>query len=125
MLIDIATDVFRAEIDFEYPAEVHLRGYKADFTGNEADIDKAVTAFKEAKKPVLMTGGGVISSNTAELVRQIVAATGVPVVTTLMGKGAVSDFYDAHLGMVGMHGSFASNMCITQCDLIPGCGRPV
>ena len=122
VLIDIATDVFRAEIDFEYPAEVHLRGYKADFTGNEADIDKAVAAFKEAKKPVLMTGGGVISSNTAELVRQIVAATGVPVVTTLMGKGAVSDFYDAHLGMVGMHGSFASNMCITQCDLILAVG---
>ena len=122
VLIDIATDVFRAEIDYVYPAEVHLRGYKTDFTGDEAAIDKAVAAFKEAKRPVLMTGGGIISSNTAEYVRQIAQATGVPVVTTLMGKGAVSDFYDGHLGMVGMHGSYAANMCMTNCDLILAIG---
>ena len=122
VLVDIATDVFRAEIDFAYPEEVHLRGYKADFTGDESAVDRAVAAFKEAKKPVLMTGGGIISSNTAEFVRKIVEATGVPVVTTLMGKGAVSDFYDAHLGMVGMHGSYTSNMSITQCDLILALG---
>ena len=101
---------------------MHLRGYKADFTGDESAVDRAVAAFKEAKKPVLMTGGGIISSNTAEFVRKIVEATGVPVVTTLMGKGAVSDFYDAHLGMVGMHGSYTSNMSITQCDLILAIG---
>ena len=122
VLVDIATDVFRAEIDFAYPEEVHLRGYKADFTGDESAVDRAVAAFMEAKKPVLMTGGGIISSNTAEFVRKIVEATGVPVVTTLMGKGAVSDFYDAHLGMVGMHGSYTSNMSITQCDLILAIG---
>ena len=122
VLVDIATDVFRAEIDFAYPEEVHLRGYKADFTGDESAVDRAVAAFKEAKKPVLMTGGGIISSNTAEFVRKIVEVTGVPVVTTLMGKGAVSDFYDAHLGMVGMHGSYTSNMSITQCDLILAIG---
>ena len=122
VLVDIATDVFREEIEFEYPEEVHLRGYKADFTGDENAIDRAVEAFREAKKPVLMTGGGIISSNTAEFVRKIVEATGVPVVTTLMGKGAVSDYYDAHLGMVGMHGSFTSNMSITQCDLILAIG---
>ena len=122
VLVDIATDVFRAEIDFAYPEEVHLRGYKADFIGDESAVDRAVAAFKEAKKPVLMTGGGIISSNTAEFVRKIVEATGVPVVTTLMGKGAVSDFYDAHLGMVGMHGSYTSNMSITQCDLILAIG---
>jgi len=122
VLIDIATDVFRAEIEFAYPEEIHLRGYKTDFTGDEKAIDRAVAAFKEAKRPVLMTGGGIISSNTAEYVRQIVEATGVPVVTTLMGKGAVADHYDGHLGMVGMHGSFASNMCMTQCDLILAVG---
>ena len=122
VLVDIATDVFRAEIDFVYPEEVHLRGYKADFTGDENAIDRAVAAFKEAKKPILMTGGGIISSNTADFIRKIVEATGVPVVTTLMGKGAVSDFYDAHLGMVGMHGSYTSNMSITKCDLILAIG---
>ena len=122
VLIDIAADVFRAEIDFVYPAEVHLRGYNADFTGDVAAIDKAVAAFKEAKRPVLMTGGGINSSDTADYVRKIVEATGVPVVTTLMGKGAVSDHYEAHLGMVGMHGSFTSNMSMTQCDLILAIG---
>jgi len=118
VLIDIATDVFRAELDYKYPEEVHLRGYKADFTGNEEAVDAAAAAFKKAKRPILMTGGGVVASNTSEFIRKIVEATGVPVVTTLMGKGAVSDHYDAHLGMVGMHGSFTSNMSMTQCDLI-------
>ena len=122
VLIDIATDVFRAELDFVYPEEVHLRGYKADFTGDEKAVEAAAEAFKNAKKPILMTGGGILTSNTAEFVRKIVETTGVPVVTTLMGKGAVSDHYDAHLGMVGMHGSFTSNMSMTQCDLILAIG---
>ena len=69
VLIDIATDVFRAEIDFVYPEEVHLRGYKADFTGDEKAVEAAAEAFKNAKKPILMTGGGILTSNTAEFVR--------------------------------------------------------
>lgn len=118
VLVDIATDVFRAETEYSYPEKVYLRGYKADFTGSEEAVDAAVAALEKAKKPVLMAGGGIISSNTAGFIRQIVAKTGIPVVTTLMAKGAVSDRYEANFGMVGMHGSYTSNMSMTQCDLL-------
>ena len=118
VLIDIATDVFRAETEYSYPEKVYLRGYKADFTGSKEAVDAAVAALEKAKKPVLMAGGGIISSNTAGFIRQIVAKTGIPVVTTLMAKGAVSDRYEANFGMVGMHGSYTSNMSMTQCDLL-------
>lgn len=118
VLVDIATDVFRAETEFVYPEAVHLRGYKADFIGQEEAVNAAVAALEKAKKPVLMAGGGIISSNTSGFVRQIVGKTGIPVVTTLMGKGSVSDNYEANFGMVGMHGSYTSNMSMTQCDLL-------
>ena len=118
VLVDIATDVFRSETEFVYPETVSLRGYKADFTGREAAVESAVAALEQAERPVLMAGGGIVSSNTSDFIQKVVEATGIPVVTTLMGKGAVSDYYEANLGMVGMHGSYASNMSMTQCDLL-------
>lgn len=118
VLVDIATDVFRSETEFVYPETVSLRGYKADFTGREAAVESAVAALEQAERPVLMAGGGIVSSNTSDFIQKVVEATGIPVVTTLMGKGAVSDHYEANLGMVGMHGSYASNMSMTPCDLL-------
>ena len=118
VLVDIATDVFRAETEYVYPENVSLRGYKAEFTGREEAVDAVVAALENAERPILMTGGGIISSNTSAFIQKVVEATGIPVVTTLLGKGAVSDQYEANLGMVGMHGSYASNISMTQCDLL-------
>ena len=118
VLVDIATGVFRSEMEFVYPETVSLRGYKADFTGREAAVESAVAALEQAERPVLIAGGGIVSSNTSDFIQKVVEATGIPVVTTLMGKGAVSDHYEVNLGMVGMHGSYASNMSMTQCDLL-------
>lgn len=122
VLVDIAKDVFDAELDYEYPEKVHLRGYCGCHVGNEADIDRAVEAIETAKCPVILTGGGVILANMADYLKDIVKKMHVPVVTTLMGKGAVPDTYDAHLGMVGMHGSYAANMAVTKCDLLVAIG---
>lgn len=122
VLVDIAKDVFDAELDYEYPGSVHLRGYSGTCTGQAYDIDKTVSALEAAERPVLLTGGGIILADMAAPLWDIVRRTHVPVITSLMGKGAVPDSYDAHLGMVGMHGSYGANMAVTKCDLLIAVG---
>ena len=122
VLVDIAKDVFDRELEFEYPETVHLRGYNGNVKGREEDVVAAVEALRQAKKPLFLTGGGVLTSGTSALVCDIVKKAGIPVVTTLMGKGCVPDTWDLHLGMAGMHGSYAANMAITDCDLLVAVG---
>lgn len=122
VLIDIAKDVFDKTFEFSYPDSVHLRGYTGCYVGNDDELDAVVKAMEEATKPVILTGGGIVLSGMAAPLERIVQRTGIPVVTTLMGKGAVSDRLDSHLGMVGMHGSYAANMAVTECDLLIAIG---
>ena len=122
VVIDIAKDVFTTQIEYEYPENVHLRGYSGDFTGKEQEIDAVVEAVKQAAKPVIFIGGGVTLSNTTQLLREIVAETHIPVVSSLMGLGCVPAARDGFLGMVGMHGSYAANMAVQECDLLIGIG---
>ena len=122
VVIDIAKDVFTTQLEYEYPENVHLRGYSGDFTGKEQEIDAVVEAVKQAAKPVIFIGGGVTLSNTTQLLREIVAETHIPVVSSLMGLGCVPAARDGFLGMVGMHGSYAANMAVQECDLLIGIG---
>lgn len=122
VLVDIAKNVFDTTFDFSYPSTVQLRGYHGNITGKEDDLDRAVAAIEAAEKPVILTGGGIILADMAPTLQHIVTNMHVPVVTTLMGKGAVPDTYDSHLGMAGMHGSYAANMAITECDLLVAIG---
>lgn len=122
VLVDIAKDVFDETLEYDYPETVHMRGYSGKYAGQVYDLDRAVTALEQAERPVILTGGGVVLADMAEPLRQIIERTQVPVVTTLMGKGAVSDDYNGHLGMVGMHGSYAANMAVTTCDLLIAIG---
>ena len=122
VVIDIAKDIFTTQIEYEYPENVHLRGYSGDFTGKEQEIDAVVEAVKQAAKPVIFIGGGVTLSNTTQLLREIVAETHIPVVSSLMGLGCVPAARDGFLGMVGMHGSYAANMAVQECDLLIGIG---
>jgi acetolactate synthase-1/2/3 large subunit len=122
VLIDVAKDVFDAKLDYVYPHAVHLRGYSGRYVGQEFDIDKAVSALEEAKRPLLLTGGGTILSDMSEPLRRMVEHTQIPVVTTLMGIGCIPDSYANHLGMAGMHGSYAANKAIMECDLLLAVG---
>ena len=122
VLIDIAKDVFDATLNFKYPKTVHLRGYSGRYIGQEDHVTQAVEALAAAHKPLLLAGGGVILSNTSGYLRSFVEKTQIPVITTLMGKGAVPDSYANHLGMVGMHGSYAANMAVMECDLLLAIG---
>lgn len=122
VVIDIAKDVFEAEIDFEYPTEVNLRGYKLQKDGNTDDIDTLIEAVKTAEKPVLFVGGGVISSNTSAYIKQLTEITGIPVVESLMGRGSIPCDQLESLGMVGMHGTYTANMAVMECDLLIALG---
>lgn len=122
VLIDIAKDVFAAEIAYEYPQTVALRGYNGSFSGNEKEIDAVIEALRAAKRPVIFVGGGVIISDTAASLREIAASCGIPVVTSLMGLGAMPAQSEYNLGMVGMHGGYAANMAVMNADLLIGIG---
>lgn len=122
VLIDIAKDVFDATLNFKYPKTVHLRGYSGRYIGQEDHVTQAVEALAAAHRPLLLAGGGVILSNTSDYLRSFVEKTQIPVITTLMGKGSVPDSYANHLGMVGMHGSYAANMAVMECDLLLAIG---
>lgn len=122
VLIDIAKDALEAEIYFQYPDKVHLPGYVVETTGQAYDIDRAVAMIQHSQKPVFLVGGGVILSETTKYLEDIVNTTKIPVVTTLMGKGAIPDSHELHLGMGGMHGSYASNKAISGCDLLIALG---
>ena len=119
---DIAKDVFTQEIDYVYPEKVQLKGYTADFTGETAEVEAAAAAIAEAKRPLLILGGGVTLSDTAKTVREILDLTGIPSVTTLMGIGCVPAARENFLGMAGMHGTYAANMAIQECDLLIAVG---
>ena len=120
--VDIAKDVFTQEIDYVYPEKVQLKGYTADFTGETAEVEAAAAAIAEAKRPLLVLGGGVTLSDTAKTVREILNLTGIPSVTTLMGIGCVPAVRENFLGMAGMHGTYAANMAIQECDLLIAVG---
>lgn len=118
VVIDIAKDVFSTQFEYEYPKTVNLRGYSGEFTGKEEEIVAAVEAIKNAKRPLFFIGGGMTLSVQSKLFREVVKLSSIPVVSSLMGLGCVPSTDEGFLGMVGMHGSYAANMAVQECDLL-------
>lgn len=118
VLVDIAKDVFDTSFDFAYPGAEEGSCRESRGTGEDADVARAAEAAGKAERPLLLVGGGVILSDMSECLNRLAEATHIPVVTTLMGKGAVPDTGGTHLGMVGMHGSYAANKAVMNCDLL-------
>lgn len=122
VVIDISKDVFNDTLDFEYPSSVCLRGYRALSSGDSAKIDLVVQALEKAVRPLIFVGGGVNISGTSQEVRKLIQMTGIPVMSSLMGLGCIPSDVPEHLGMVGMHGTYAANMATMDCDLLMGIG---
>ncbi len=120
--VDIPKDVTAQMAEFDYPKQIRLETYKPTIKGNSRQIRKAVEAIALAKKPVFYLGGGIINSNSADLVREIVAATQIPAVETLMARGTLRYDDPMLLGMVGMHGTYAANMAMSEADLLIALG---
>ena len=120
--IDIAADVFNTEIDFEYPEKINLRGYTDKNPVDENSVDEVVNAIKNSERPLIFIGGGVISSETSNILREILNLIGCPSTSTIMGIGAIEPEREGYLGFAGMHGSYGSNMAIQNCDLLLAIG---
>jgi acetolactate synthase I/II/III large subunit len=123
VLLDIPSDLFRADIDYQPRTEpVELPGYKPSTEGNAKQIRIAAKAMANARRPILYTGGGVINANASEELRELVASDRFPVTSTLMGLGALPASHPSWLGMLGMHGTYAANHAMDKADLIVAIG---
>ncbi len=120
VLIDIPKDVQFADGVYTSPRNAKIKTYKPRVKGDPAQIQQAVELIQQAKQPVFYTGGGVINSGpqASQLLRELVAATGFPITSTLMGLGAYPASGESWLGMLGMHGSYEANLAMHDCDLM-------
>ena len=122
VVIDVAKDVFDTPIEYCYPEMVELHGYTGDVPYEVPAVWEAAEALAAAHRPLLFVGGGVVLSDTSAYVRELLALTGMPSVATLMGIGGVPAETEGYTGMAGMHGAYASNMAIQECDLLIALG---
>ena len=125
VLIDIPMDVQKMEIDFTYPEKVSIRSYRPSFKGHIGQINKAAAAIAKAKRPLIVAGGGIFISKAEKTLRTFVEKTKIPVVTTLMGIGALQPDDPCALGMIGMHGIRPANYAVGQADVLILCGARV
>ena len=122
VVVDIPKNIQKAMGSDVYPDEVNIRGYKPNTTVHIGQVKKACSVIAKAKRPLFLLGGGISISGANELMTQLVDKTGIPVVTTLMGKGAISSHHPLYLGNVGIHGGYAPNVAITDCDVMISIG---
>ena len=120
--VDIPKDVTAQIEEFNYDIEINLETYKPHTKGNPRQIKKAMEAISKAKRPLFYLGGGIINANAAYEVRDLVHKTGIPAVETFMARGVLSHDDDLLVGMLGMHGSYASNMAMSETDLVIALG---
>ena len=122
VLVDISKDALNAKTTFNWPPVMNLPGYHPTTKPNPKRVKEAAERIVAAKKPVLYVGGGVIRSNASKELLQLAELTQIPVVTTLMARGAFPDSHPQHLGMPGMHGSVAAVGSLQQSDLLIALG---
>jgi acetolactate synthase-1/2/3 large subunit len=118
VLVDIAKDALQAETTFEWPVELHLPGYRPAAKPHGKQVREAARLILESERPVLYVGGGVLKAHATEALRVLAELTGVPVVTTLMARGAFPDSHAQHLGMPGMHGTVSAVTALQRSDLL-------
>ena len=118
VLIDLPKDVMGELGSAEYPSSVNIRGYKPNTSVHMGQLKKALKMLKKAKKPLFLAGGGVNIARANDVFTEVVNKTGVPVVTTIMGRGSVPTNHPLFIGNLGMHGCYAANMAVGECDLL-------
>ena len=120
--IDITKDAQLAETEFEYPATVHLPGYKPNFRGNLRQIRQAADMINAAAKPVIIAGRGIQIAHAEQELCALAERAQIPIVTTLLGKSTIRESHPLCLGMGGMHGEAVTNLAMQVSDLIIGIG---
>ncbi len=122
VLVDVAKSALQARTTYQWPAELSLPGYRPVTKPHGKQIREAARLMLEARRPVLYVGGGVIRARASRELRVLAELTGMPVVTTLMARGAFPDSHAQHLGMPGMHGTVAAVAGLQRSDLIISLG---
>ncbi len=120
--VDIPKDVTAQIAEFDYSLELNLETYKPHTKGNPRQVKKAIEAIAKAKRPLFYLGGGIINANASDEVRDFVHRTGIPAVETFMARGTLSHDDELLISMLGMHGSYAANMAMSETDLVIGLG---
>jgi acetolactate synthase-1/2/3 large subunit len=118
VLIDIPVDVQLAEAAFEFPAKAPVRGYGVPGKAPAAQLTKFLSVLKGAESPLVCAGGGIFSSHAEKVFTRFVEKTNIPVVTTLMGIGALPTAHPLNMGQVGMHGKSTANDAISEADVL-------
>lgn len=122
VLIDIPKNVMNTHATFNYTNLVQIRGYNVNYSVEETTIQRIAEVISHAQKPIILCGGGIISSGASELLEKLAEEAQIPIVSTLMGISAFPSRHPLHLGMLGMHGTFAANKAVHQADLLISMG---
>jgi acetolactate synthase-1/2/3 large subunit len=122
VLVDIAKDAMQATTDFAWPVPFDLPGYHPVTRPHARQVREAARLISESRRPVLYVGGGVIKARATAQLRELAELTGIPVVTTLMARGAFPDRHPQHMGMPGMHGSVSAVGALQKADLLIALG---
>jgi acetolactate synthase-1/2/3 large subunit len=122
VLVDIAKDAQAAELEYEYPEEVHLPGYNIPNGDLSHEIAQAVQMLNESERPLIIAGHGIVLAGAEDMLLQVVEKARLPVVTTLLGISALPETHPLCLGMAGMHGEAYTNLALSEADLIVSLG---
>jgi len=122
VLVDLPKDIQLARCPFKYPDKVNRKGYKPSFKGHTKQIKLAAQRIKEARKPLIIAGGGIIHSDASKELKKIAIRADIPVVTTFMGIGSFPENHPLSIGMLGMYGQYSANLATSNADLIIALG---
>lgn len=122
VLVDITKDAQQAKFAFQWPPKLDLPGYRPITKAHGKQVIAAAQLIAAAKRPVLYVGGGIVRAGASEELLAFAEATGAPVVTTLMARGAFPDSHQQHLGMPGMHGTVPAVLALQEADLLIALG---
>ncbi len=122
VLIDLPKDVTTSKADFHWPDQVKIRSYNPTYEGNKYMITQAAHMIAKAKKPLIIAGGGVISSDASKEIREFAETANLPVTMTMMGLGGFPGSHKLSLGMLGMHGTYYANKAVQDADLLIAIG---
>lgn len=118
VVVDLPKDIQQALGSDVYPDEVNIRGYKPSSSVHMGQLKKALTVLRKSKKPLFLLGGGVNIADANEEMVKLAEKTRIPVITTIMGKGAIPSTHELYLGNIGIHGSYAANHAVSECDVL-------
>lgn len=118
VVVDLPKDIQRAYGSDLYPEEINIRGYKPNTSVHTRQINKAIEILDNAKKPIFLIGGGVNIAGAGREMTKLAEITGVPVITTIMGKGAIPTNHKLYTGNIGIHGCYAANYAVSNCDVL-------